>query len=133
MPTSGRTSWARASVWNDLSKTSDRLSDGYRERKSPVLDPSTEGFCARIPFEGDGGARGADLGWIQIRALHAERGSGLGRDGGSCGESRASGLWGTRRGGRGTDGRRHASGKRGLLALLVLALAAPLSAAATAN
>src|SRR5439155_22045412 len=38
----------------------------YRERKSPVLDPSTEGFRARIPFQGDGGARGADIGWIQI-------------------------------------------------------------------
>jgi len=55
----------------------------------------------------------------------------LRRDGGSCGESRASGLWGTRRGGRGTDGRQHTSGKRGLLALLVLALAAPLAATAS--
>src|SRR5205823_3577652 len=103
----------------------------YRERKSPVLDPSTEGFCARIPFQGDGGARGAGIGWIQIRSVHAERGSGLRRGGGSCGESRASGLWGTRRGGRGTDGRQHTSGKRGLLALLVLALAAPLAATAS--
>ena len=59
------------------------------------------------------------------------KGDGLRRDSGSCGETRASGLWGTRRGGRGTDGRQHASGKRGLLALAGLALAAPLAATAS--
>jgi serine protease AprX len=54
----------------------------------------------------------------------------LRRGGGSCGEIRSSGLWSTRRGGRGSDGRQRASGKRGLLALGVLALAVPISAAA---
>jgi serine protease AprX len=49
--------------------------------------------------------------------------------GGTCGETRSSGLWGTGRGGRGSDGR-NAVVKRGLLALLVLALAAPLAASA---
>ncbi len=48
---------------------------------------------------------------------------------GTCGETRSSGLWGTGRGGRGSDGR-NAAVKRGLLALLALALAAPLSASA---
>ncbi|MGB2875284.1 MAG: S8 family serine peptidase [Gaiellaceae bacterium] len=51
--------------------------------------------------------------------------------GGFCGETRASGLWGTRRGGRGsTEGRSRDAARRGLLALLVLALAAPLAASA---
>jgi serine protease AprX len=45
------------------------------------------------------------------------------------GETRSSGLWGTGRGGRGSDGR-NATLKRGLLALVVLALAAPLAASA---
>ena len=49
------------------------------------------------------------------------------RDGG---ETRASGLWGTGRGGRGSEGR-NVSLKRGLLALLVVALAAPLAASAS--
>jgi serine protease AprX len=53
----------------------------------------------------------------------------LTRDGGTCGETRASGLWGTRRGGRGSDGR----ARRGLLALLVFALAAPFAAGAAGN
>jgi serine protease AprX len=48
---------------------------------------------------------------------------------GTCGETRSSGLWGTGRGGRGSDGR-NATVKRGLLALLVFALAAPLAASA---
>lgn len=47
----------------------------------------------------------------------------------TCGETRSSGLWGTGRGGRGSDGR-NAAVKRGLLALLALALAAPLAASA---
>ena len=59
------------------------------------------------------------------------KGEGLRRGCGTCGETRSSGLWGTRRGGRGTDGRQHSSGKRGLLALAVLVLAAPFSAAAS--
>jgi serine protease AprX len=46
------------------------------------------------------------------------------------GEARNSGLWGTGRGGRGSDGRRGRAVRRGLLALLVLALAAPLAASA---
>jgi serine protease AprX len=46
------------------------------------------------------------------------------------GEARGSGLWGTGRGGRGSDGRRSQAVKRGLLTLLVLALAAPLAASA---
>jgi hypothetical protein len=50
-------------------------------------------------------------------------------NGGTGGETRSSGLWGTGRGGRGTDGR-NATLKRGLLALVVLALAAPLAASA---
>jgi serine protease AprX len=52
------------------------------------------------------------------------------RRGGSCGETRASGLWGTRRGGRGSDGRQRAFSARGLLALTAIALAIPISAAA---
>jgi serine protease AprX len=48
---------------------------------------------------------------------------------GTHGETRSSGLWGTGRGGRGSDGR-NAAVKRGLLALLTLALAAPLAASA---
>jgi serine protease AprX len=48
---------------------------------------------------------------------------------GMHGETRSSGLWGTGRGGRGSDGR-NAAVKRGLLALLALALAAPLAASA---
>jgi serine protease AprX len=48
---------------------------------------------------------------------------------GTHGETRSSGLWGTGRGGRGADGR-NAAVKRGLLGLLVLALAAPLAASA---
>ena len=50
-------------------------------------------------------------------------------NGGTRGETRSSGLWGTGRGGRGSDGR-NATLKRGLLALVVLALAAPLAASA---
>jgi serine protease AprX len=46
------------------------------------------------------------------------------------GETRSSGLWGTRRGGQGSGEGRHKSVQRGLLALLVLALAAPLAASA---
>jgi serine protease AprX len=46
------------------------------------------------------------------------------------GEARGSGLWGTGRGGRGSDGRRNGTVRRGLLVLLVLALAAPLAASA---
>jgi serine protease AprX len=49
---------------------------------------------------------------------------------GSRGESRASGLWGARRGGRGTGGVRSATVKRGLVALVALALAAPIAASA---
>jgi len=48
---------------------------------------------------------------------------------GSGGETRGSGLWGTGRGGRGSEGR-YSTVKRGLLALFVLALAAPLAASA---
>jgi len=51
------------------------------------------------------------------------------RRGGSCGETRASGLWGTRRGGRGSGGRQYTRA-RGLLALTAVALAIPISAAA---
>ena len=46
------------------------------------------------------------------------------------GESRGSGLWGTRRGGGRASEGRNAAVKRGLLGLLVLALAAPLAASA---
>jgi hypothetical protein len=46
------------------------------------------------------------------------------------GEARGSGLWGTGRGGRGSDGRRSRTVKRGLVLLLVMALAAPLAASA---
>ena len=49
---------------------------------------------------------------------------------GSRGESRASGLWGARRGGRGTGAVRGATVKRGLVALAALALAAPIAASA---
>jgi serine protease AprX len=48
---------------------------------------------------------------------------------GSGGETRGSGLWGTGRGGRGSE-ERYSTVKRGLLALFVLALAAPLAASA---
>jgi serine protease AprX len=48
---------------------------------------------------------------------------------GSGGETRGSGLWGTGRGGRGSEGR-YSTVKRGLLVLFVLALAAPLAASA---
>src|SRR5690242_6904886 len=58
---------------------------------------------------------------------------GLREKGGTCGETRASGLWGARRGGRGSDGRQRASRAGGLLALLVLALAVPFSAGAAGN
>jgi serine protease AprX len=52
--------------------------------------------------------------------------------GGSRGESRGSGLWGSRRGGRGSDqSRNRGAVRRGLLALIVLALAAPFAAGAT--
>ena len=50
-------------------------------------------------------------------------------NGGTSGETRSSGLWGTGRGGRGSVGR-YATLKRGLPALAVLALAAPLAASA---
>jgi serine protease AprX len=49
---------------------------------------------------------------------------------GARGESRASGLWGARRGGRGSGGERNTAVKRGLIALGALALAAPLAASA---
>jgi len=77
------------------------------------------------------GARAAQAKVGSRFVLRMGEGEGLSRNSGSCGETRASGLWGTRRGGRGTDGRQHASGKRGLLALAVLALAAPLAATAS--
>jgi serine protease AprX len=48
---------------------------------------------------------------------------------GGTGQTRSSGLWGTGRGGRGAD-RRNATPKRGLLALVVVALAVPLAASA---
>src|SRR4051812_30483556 len=57
-------------------------------------------------------------------------GSNLRNDDGVRGEARGSGLWGTRRGGRGTSEGRNQALRRGLLALLVLALAAPLAASA---
>jgi serine protease AprX len=60
------------------------------------------------------GKRGADL----------QENKGGVRDG-----SRQSGLWGSRRGGRGTEGRNQAV-RRGLLIALVLALGAPLAASA---
>jgi hypothetical protein len=47
--------------------------------------------------------------------------------GGICGESRASGLWGGSRGGQGSNGGR---GRRAVVAVLLLALAAPLVASA---
>ena len=46
------------------------------------------------------------------------------------GDARGSGLWGTGRGGRGSNGRRSRAVKRGLPLLLVMALAAPLAASA---
>ena len=46
------------------------------------------------------------------------------------GDARGSGLWGTGRGGRGSNGRRNRAVKRGLPLLLVMALAAPLAASA---
>jgi serine protease AprX len=49
---------------------------------------------------------------------------------GARGDARGSGLWGTGRGGRGSDGRRSRTVKRGLVLLLVMALAAPLAASA---
>ena len=45
-------------------------------------------------------------------------------------DARGSGLWGTGRGGRGSNGRRNRAVKRGLPLLLVMALAAPLAASA---
>ena len=51
-------------------------------------------------------------------------------DDGVRGEARGSGLWGTRRGGRGSSEGRNRAVRRGLLVLLVLALAAPLAASA---
>src|SRR3954449_4029525 len=57
-------------------------------------------------------------------------GSDLRNDDGVRGEARGSGLWGTGRGGRGTSEGRNQALRRGLLALLVLALAAPLAASA---
>ena len=45
-------------------------------------------------------------------------------------EDRGSGLWGTRRGGRGSSEGRNQAVKRGLLVVFVLALAAPLAASA---
>ena len=65
-----------------------------------------------------------------MRLASAERGFGLRGDRGTCGESRASGLWGSRRGGRGSNGRNRDAVRRGLLLLLLLALAAPLAASA---
>jgi serine protease AprX len=48
---------------------------------------------------------------------------------GLCGESRGSGLWGARRGGRGSNtGRNRGAVRRGLPLLLLLALAAPFAA-----
>jgi serine protease AprX len=49
---------------------------------------------------------------------------------GAPNDSRASGLWGTRRGGRGTSEGRNAAVRRGLLLFAALALAAPLAASA---
>ena len=49
---------------------------------------------------------------------------------GARGDARGSGLWGTGRGGRGSNGRRSRAVKRGLPLLLVMALAAPLAASA---
>jgi len=54
----------------------------------------------------------------------------LRNDGWVRSEERGSGLWGTRRGGQRTNERRNRAVRRGLLALLVLALAAPLAASA---
>jgi serine protease AprX len=56
------------------------------------------------------------------------------RTGDSQGESRGSGLWGSRRGGGGSnDSRRRGAVRRGLLALAILALAAPFAAGARGN
>jgi len=52
--------------------------------------------------------------------------------GGTHGETRASGLWGARKGGRGSDGRRSAV-RRGFVVLLLVALAAPFAAGARGN
>src|SRR4051794_5659947 len=62
--------------------------------------------------------------------MRGNKGSGLrGNRGEVRDESRQSGLWGSRRGGRGTEGRNQAV-RRGLLIVLVLALGAPLAASA---
>jgi len=53
--------------------------------------------------------------------------------GGTGGESRASGLWGARRGGQGSSGGRRSSIRRGFALLLLLALAAPFTAGARGN
>jgi len=67
------------------------------------------------------------------RALRARKGEGLHTEtGGSRGESRGSGLWGSRKGGRGSNqSRNRGAVRRGLLALVVLALAAPFAAGAS--
>jgi serine protease AprX len=61
------------------------------------------------------------------------KGRDLRDDDGMRGEARGSGLWGTRRGGRGSSEGRNQAVKRGLLVLFVLALAAPLAASAGGN
>jgi serine protease AprX len=54
----------------------------------------------------------------------------LRNDDGVRGEARGSGLWSTKRGGRGPSEERNQALKRGLLAVIVFALAAPLAASA---
>jgi len=67
---------------------------------------------------------------LQQAQDRANRGASLRNEDGVRGETRGSGLWGTRRGGRGSIEGRNQALRRGLLALLVLALAAPLAASA---
>ena len=88
----------------------------------------------RITFRGDSGRPGprirSDETELCGRATARKGESDLRNDDGVRGENRGSGLWGTRRGGRGSSEGRNQAVKRGLLVLLVLALAAPLAASA---
>src|SRR4029079_11840190 len=83
---------------------------------------------AQITFRGDSARPRPQYG--RRNDLRRRKGSNLRKDDGVRGEERGSGLWGTGRGGQSSTERRDRTVKRGLLALLVLALAAPLAATA---
>src|SRR6476646_11247169 len=107
-----------------------------REYRDALPGPPNGGTDTRITLRGDSGRPRREYGRRDELAAVRKREKGesdLRNDDGVRGENRGSGLWGTRRGGRGSSEGRNQAVKRGLLVVFVLALAAPLAASAASQ